>query len=69
MTEIFLSCTEIKNIEQLKSHPLIGCIMESFVFSELYKSFSHIGEQPLIYGGRQCMQREGIQMVPWYGIS
>lgn len=39
----------IKNPEELRFHALRGAIFESFVFSELYKSFLHHGLVPDIY--------------------
>lgn len=39
----------IKTAETLISHPLIGGIFESFVFSELYKYFQHADDDPALY--------------------
>lgn len=39
----------IREPEDVLIHPLRGSIFESFVISELYKAFSHLGEVPPLY--------------------
>jgi len=39
----------VRHPEELKSHALRGGIMESFVISELWKSFVHNGEEPPLF--------------------
>jgi len=40
---------EVKSPQDLPFHPLRGNIFENFVFTELYKAFSHRGEEPPLY--------------------
>jgi len=39
----------IRDADDIVAHPMRGAIFESFVVSELYKAFSHIGEIPPLY--------------------
>jgi uncharacterized protein len=39
----------IRDSEELRTHALRGAIFESFIVSELYKAFSHIGEEAPLY--------------------
>jgi len=39
----------IREAEQLKSHPLIGSIFETFIVSECYKRMANLGEIPPLY--------------------
>jgi len=39
----------IRDSEELKTHALRGAIFESFIVSEIFKSFAHIGEDPPLY--------------------
>jgi predicted AAA+ superfamily ATPase len=39
----------IRNVDQLKSHPLLGSIFETFIVSECFKRFFNIGETPSLY--------------------
>lgn len=39
----------IRNVEQLKAHPLLGSLFETFVVSECFKRFYHMGEIPPLY--------------------
>lgn len=48
----------IRNIEQLKSHPLLGSIFETFVISECFKRFYNIGETPPLYFWRDQSGQE-----------
>jgi predicted AAA+ superfamily ATPase len=48
----------IRNTEQLKTHPLLGHIFETFLVSECYKRFYNLGEKPPIYFWRDQSQNE-----------
>ncbi len=39
----------VRSPQDLSFHPLRGYIFENFVFTELYKAFSHRGEEPPLY--------------------
>lgn len=39
----------IRNEEQLKVHPLLGSIFETFIVSECFKRFYNMGERPPLY--------------------
>lgn len=39
----------IRNVEQLKTHPLLGSIFETFIVSECFKRFFNLGEKPPLY--------------------
>lgn len=39
----------IRNEEQLRTHPLLGHIFETFIVSECYKRFYNLGEIPSLY--------------------
>jgi predicted AAA+ superfamily ATPase len=39
----------IRNVEQLKSHPLRGSIFETFIVSDCFKRFYNLGEKPPLY--------------------
>lgn len=48
-TGLLCSLLRITNVEELRHHALIGGIFESFVFSELYKYFSHNNNEAPLY--------------------
>lgn len=48
----------IRNIEQLKTHPLLGQIFETFIVSECYKRFYNLGETPSLFFWRDQSQKE-----------
>lgn len=48
----------IRNLSELQNHPLIGGIFESFIFSEIYKSFSHNDEEPPLYYWQDRSKKE-----------
>lgn len=39
----------LRNVGELKRHPLVGPIFETFIVSECYKRISHLGEIPRLY--------------------
>jgi uncharacterized protein len=39
----------IRNVGQLKTHPLLGSIFETFIVSECFKRFCNLGEIPPLY--------------------
>ncbi|MFA6119275.1 MAG: DUF4143 domain-containing protein [Parachlamydiales bacterium] len=39
----------IRNIDHLKTHPLLGSIFETFIVNECFKRFLNIGETPPLY--------------------
>lgn len=39
----------IRDSEDLQTHAMRGVIFESYIISEIYKSFAHIGEEPPLY--------------------
>ena len=52
----------IKSASELQSHPLIGGIFESFIFSEIYKCYAHSDEEaPLFYW--QDQSKKEIDML------
>lgn len=62
----------IREPEQLRLHPLRGAIFESWVVSEIYKSFAHRGRRPGMYHYRESRgaeidllieQEEGVDAV------
>lgn len=62
---------KIQNSSTLPQHPLIGGIFETFVFSELYKNFSHQNKEIPLYYWRDHAGREidilidkGTEIVP-----
>lgn len=48
----------IRTPDELKGHPLIGSIYETFIISECYKRISHLGEIPRLYFWRDKSGRE-----------
>ena len=72
-TGILCHLLSIQNTDHLATHPLLGSIFETFIVSECYKRFCHIGERPplyywrdqsgneidlLIYDGQKCFPIE-----------
>lgn len=61
----------IKNVDELQHHPLIGSIFETFIFTELYKNFSHSNEKLPLYFWRDRTGNEvdflidrGLDLLP-----
>ena len=48
----------IHNTNELETHPLIGHIFETFVFTELYKNFLNADEEPPLYFWRDYSKKE-----------
>lgn len=48
-TGLLCHLLSIRNIEHLKTHPLLGSIFESFIVSECFKRFHNLGENPPLY--------------------
>ncbi|MCH9633375.1 MAG: hypothetical protein S4CHLAM7_01000 [Chlamydiae bacterium] len=65
-----LLCTllRIRNVEQLKVHPQLGHIFETFIISECFKRFYNLGETPPLYFWRDQSQSE-IDLIINYGSS
>jgi predicted AAA+ superfamily ATPase len=48
-TGLLCHLLSIRNIEHLKTHPLLGSIFENFMVSECFKRFYNLGETPPLY--------------------
>lgn len=48
----------IRNIDHLKTHPLLGNIFETFLISECFKRFHSLGETPPLYFWRDQTKNE-----------
>ncbi len=48
-TGLLCHLLSIRNASQLKSHPLLGNIFETFIISECYKRFYNLAETPPLY--------------------
>ena len=48
-TGLLCHLLSIRNLDQLKTHPLLGNIFENFLVSECYKRFYNLGEIPPLY--------------------
>lgn len=57
-TGILCFLLNIRTIEHLKNHPLIGNIFENFIVSECFKRFYNLGETPPIYFWRDQSKNE-----------
>jgi len=58
----------IRTPDELKGHPLIGSIYETFIISECYKRISHLGEIPRLYFWRDKSGRE-VDLIIDEGLS
>lgn len=67
-TGLLCHLLSIRNIEHLKTHPLLGNIFETFLVSECYKRFYNIGETPPLYFWRDQSQNE-IDLLVYNGQS
>ncbi len=61
----------IRKPEDIEIHPLRGAIFENFIFSELFKAFAHLGEEPPLYFWRDRTGHEidfildlGTKIIP-----
>ncbi len=57
-TGVLCTILNIRNIEQLENHPLLGHIFENFIVSEFYKNSLNVGEQPPYYFYRDQKRNE-----------
>lgn len=57
-TGVLCYLLSIRNIEQLKAHPLLGAIFETFIVSESFKRFANLGERSPLYFYRDQSQLE-----------
>ncbi len=48
-TGLLCHLLSIRNLDQLKTHPLLGHIFETFMISECFKRFYNMGETPPLY--------------------
>lgn len=48
-TGLLCHLLSIRNVDQLKTHPLLGGIFENFMISECYKRFYNMAETPPLY--------------------
>ncbi len=56
----------IRDAEELKLHAMRGAIFETFIISEVYKSFSHIGEEAPLYFWRDRTGHE-VDLIVDFG--
>ncbi len=57
-TGLLCHLLSIRTIDQLKVHPLLGHIFETFIVSECFKRFHNIGERPPLYFWNDQSQSE-----------
>lgn len=57
-TGLLCHLLSIRTIDQLKVHPLLGYIFETFIVSECFKRFHNIGERPPLYFWNDQSQNE-----------
>ena len=57
-TGLLCHLLSIRTVDHLKTHPLMGQIFETFIISECYKRFNHLGEKPPLYFWRDQTQNE-----------
>lgn len=67
-TGLLCHLLSIRNIEQLKTHPLLGQIFETFIVSECHKRFYNLGETPSLYFWRDQSLKE-IDLLVYDGRS
>lgn len=67
-TGLLCHLLSIRNIDHLKTHPLLGYIFETFMVSECYKRFYNLGETPPLYFWRDQTQKE-IDLLIYDGKS
>lgn len=48
-TGLLCHLLSIRSVDHLKTHPLLGSIFETFIISECFKRFHHLGEIPPLY--------------------
>lgn len=57
-TGLLCHLLSIRNVEQLKTHPLLGSIFETFIVSECFKRFHNLGERPPLFFWRDQSKNE-----------
>jgi hypothetical protein len=57
-TGLLCHLLSIRNVEHLKTHPLLGQIFETFIVSECFKRFYNLGETPPLYFWRDQAKKE-----------
>ncbi len=57
-TGLLCHLLSIRNIDHLKTHPLLGSIFETFIVSECFKRFYNLGETPPLYFWRDQAKNE-----------
>ncbi|MBP9841858.1 MAG: ATP-binding protein [Simkaniaceae bacterium] len=57
-TGLLCHLLSIRTVEQLKVHPLLGSIFETFIIGECFKRFYNLGEIPPLYFWRDQTQNE-----------
>lgn len=67
-TGLLCHLLSIRNVEHLKTHPLLGSIFENFMVSECFKRFCNLGETPPLYFWRDQMGNE-VDLLIHGGIS
>lgn len=62
-TGLLCHLLSIREVDHLKSHPLLGAIFETFIVSECYKRFYSLGEIPPLYFWRDQSGNEIDLMI------
>lgn len=57
-TGLLCHLLSIRNVDHLKTHPLLGSIFETFIVSECFKRFHNLGEKPPLYFWRDQSKNE-----------
>lgn len=65
-TGLLCHLLSIRSVDQLKTHPLLGNIFETFIVGECFKRFYNLGEKPPLYFWRDQSQNE-IDLLIHYG--
>lgn len=70
-TGLLCSLLRIRDAKDLQTHPLYGSIVETFIYAEIVKNFTHQAEQPPLYFWREQSGLEvdilidlGVQQLP-----
>lgn len=67
-TGLLCHLLSIRNIDHLKTHPLLGSIFENFMISECFKRFYNLGETPPLYFWRDQSGNE-VDLLIHGGMS
>lgn len=57
-TGLLCHLLSIRTVDQLKTHPLLGHIFETFIIGECFKRFANFGEHPPLYFWRDQAKNE-----------